>query len=166
MAEPSLCLCMQDASDWSCCFSSHPLYELIWLETFALLGALRDVMPVDTLWRASPFADCRLSGGAWCSTSQPAVTQISPRRLSDRRRERLRSETQKTQSSSVRPRNERAPTLQVSLRGAVKAVRTGCYTVSLGCKPAANRSFALQKYQKATKTCVRQLCYFSSCWTF
>lgn len=52
---PSLCLSVQTASDWGCCFSSCLLYKLIWPETFALLEAKRDVMLADTSWRPSPL---------------------------------------------------------------------------------------------------------------
>jgi len=82
----TLFLSVNDASDWGRCFSSCVLYELIWLETFALLGAKRWR---DASWHivtSLPITDCRLSSEVWCSTLQPAVTQISPHCVFDRRR--------------------------------------------------------------------------------
>lgn len=51
---PLLCVRVQTARDWGCCLSSCPLYELIWPETFALLGAQCDVIQADTSWRPYP----------------------------------------------------------------------------------------------------------------
>lgn len=108
---PPLCLSVQTASDWGCCFSSCLLYKLIWPETFALLGAERDVMLADTSWRPSPLADSRRSGEVWFSTSQPAVTKISPHRFLTEGRTAL--DVKHGDKTVCRPHIERAPPLRV-----------------------------------------------------
>lgn len=65
--KPPLCLSVQTTSDWGCCFLSCLLYKLIWPETFALLGAKRDVMSADTSWRPSRL----LTPGALVESGAP-----------------------------------------------------------------------------------------------
>lgn len=58
-----------------------------------------------------PFDDSRRSSGVWCSTSLPAVTQISPQRF-DRGKNSVRRETQNT--IVCRPQIETTPPLRAT----------------------------------------------------
>lgn len=92
---PPLCLSVQTASDWGCCFSSCLLYKLIWPETFALLGAERDVMLADTSWRPSPL--CWLQALWWSLVLY--LTACSYQNITspffDRRKNSIRCETRR-----------------------------------------------------------------------
>lgn len=96
---PLLCLRVQTTSDWGCCLSSCPLYKLIWPETFALLGAQRDVMLADTSWRPSP---CWLQALWWSlvlylvACSYPNITS----QFFDRGKNSMRCENPETQLSA------------------------------------------------------------------
>lgn len=106
---------VQTASDWGCCFSSCLLCKLIWPQTFALLGAKRDVMLADTSWRLPspplPLADSRRSGESLVlyltARSYPNITSPLPDRGKNSTR---RGNTENT--IVCRPRAERAPPLQ------------------------------------------------------
>ncbi len=94
----------------------HPAYYINWFGRRPLPCWEPNVM---WCWLTDhdvpPLADSRRSGGVWSSTSQPAVTQISPRCFLTE--ERTPWDVKHRNTLVCRPRIERTPPLKVGGRG-------------------------------------------------
>lgn len=101
--------------------------------------------------------------GVWWSTSQPAVSLISPRYISDRERKGIVREKQKTQSSC----RENSGSAGSSAWSCVDSENRMLHSVTGVCFPQKQTDlFLFKTYQTAWKMHARWFEHHSSCWTF
>lgn len=113
-----------------------------------------------------PLTYCRRSGGIWRSTSQPAVTQKSPQRLSDKGIKNFEVKHKNTIICREASQWKSCSSVGISARSRADSENRMLHAVT-EVQTWSKRILCVKRnIKKAERMGAKQLCYFSSCWTF